>query len=69
MAERERQVSVRDREEVAEVLRRVGVQDDEARRMLQDVPFPATLDVIYSHLARHGIISRDTLTDAMGGSP
>lgn len=59
---------MRSREQALEVLSLVGIRGTRADEMLSGTEFPATLSEIYEHLAKYGI-SRDRLTDLMGGSP
>jgi len=64
----EQRPGLRSREQVLQVLSRLGVRDARADQLLSGIEFPATLSEIYAHLGEHGI-DRDSLTDQMGGSP
>jgi hypothetical protein len=64
----ERHREMRSREQVAEVLSQVGIRGARADQLLSEIEFPATFSEIYVHLGKHGI-SRESLTDRMGGSP
>jgi hypothetical protein len=57
----------RSREQVLQVLSRVGVQHARADQLLSGIEFPASLPEIYGHLGKYGI-DLDSLTDKMGGS-
>ena len=59
---------MRSREQTLEVLSLVRIRGARADEMLSGIEFPASLSEIYAHLGKYGI-SRDRLTDLMGGSP
>jgi hypothetical protein len=58
----------RSHEEVAQVLRRAGYSDEFIRDVLQQLPDPLDLQRDAQILERYGL-SRELLSDRMGGSP
>lgn len=58
----------RSHEEAVRVLRRAGYSNDFIREVLRELPDPFDLDREGEILARYGL-SRELLSDRMGGSP
>jgi hypothetical protein len=61
-------VSLRSREEVTRVLRRVGYADEFISGVLSQLPDPIDLQRDQEILARYGL-SRERLMDRLGSSP